>query len=258
MWCELSFPDLNNFISFYSQPCADQTSDQSTDACARLAHIQTSLHWSSGISRVLTGEKRGGRKGRLVARQGIQTPASILIKQICHKSFYKCPVGGYRGWWKHPIHAVSSPAGLKPRLLARLSVLTASDPLAICRVGCPAPRALCVLTLRRFNTEAGQKKEEGKKILPTRNSCSCALTAHRHKLKWKVTADGKGCVSLFVVHNCRVCLALRPHKQMRLCGQCWHGRCTCLALSCAFGCFFAPPPPLTAPLCEWKWVETVT
>lgn len=100
-----------------------------------------------------------------MAKQGIQTPASILIKQICHKSFYKCPVGGYRGWWKYPIHAVSSPAGLKPRLLARLSVLTASDPLAICRVGCPVPRGLCVLTLRRFNTEAGQKKEEGKKSL---------------------------------------------------------------------------------------------
>lgn len=71
-------------------------------------------------------------------------------------------MGGYRGWWKYPIHAVSSPAGLKPRLLARLSVLTASDPLAICRVGCPVPRALCVLTLRRFNTEAGQKKKRRK------------------------------------------------------------------------------------------------
>lgn len=99
------------------------------------------------------------RKDRLVAKEGIQTPASILIKQICHKSFYKCSAWGYRGWWKYPIHAVSSPAGLKPRLLARLSVLTASDPLAICRVGWPALRGLCVLTLRRFNTETGQEKK---------------------------------------------------------------------------------------------------
>lgn len=100
-------------------------------------------------------ERRKGWKERLLSEEGIQTPTSILIKQICHKSFYKCPVGGYRGWWKYPIHALSSPAGLKPRLLARLSVLTASDPLAICRVGWPSLRGLCVLTFRRFNSETG-------------------------------------------------------------------------------------------------------
>ncbi|CAB1440642.1 unnamed protein product [Pleuronectes platessa] len=40
--------------------------------------------------------------------------------------------------------------GLKPRLLARLSVLTASDPPAICRVGCPALRALCAGNLQEL------------------------------------------------------------------------------------------------------------
>lgn len=117
-----------------------------------------------------------------MAKEGIQTPASILIKQICHKSFYKCSAWGYRGWWKYPIHAVSSPAGLKPRLLARLSVLTASDPLAICRVGWPALRGLCVLTLRRFNTETGQekKKSKGERALP-HNSCSSSFTRHTNQ-----------------------------------------------------------------------------
>lgn len=31
---------------------------------------------------------------------GASPPASILIQQICHKSFYKCLAGGYRSQWK--------------------------------------------------------------------------------------------------------------------------------------------------------------
>lgn len=113
--------------------------------------------------------------------QGIQSPTSILIKQICHKSFYKCPVGGYRGQWKYPIHALSSPAGLKPRLLARLSVLTTSDPLAICRVGRPALRALCARDFRFKGKTAGQSK--GKSSSFTLGSSPFArYTSQRKKL----------------------------------------------------------------------------
>lgn len=124
-----------------------------------------------------------------MSEEGIQAPTSILIKQICHKSFYKRPVGGYRGWWKYPIHAVSSPAGLKPRLLARLSVLTASDPPAICRVGWPALRGLCVLTLRRFNSETDKKKIRRLRTPPhPTNSCSSSFARHTNqtvKSKWQ-------------------------------------------------------------------------
>ena len=79
--------------------------------------------------RISRHTKKEKKKKENSAQEVSQTPASILIKQICHKSFYKCPAGGYRAWWKRSIHALSSPTGLKPRLLARLSVLTASDPL---------------------------------------------------------------------------------------------------------------------------------
>lgn len=58
-------------------------------------------------------------------------------------------MGGYRGWWKYPIHALSSPAGQKPRLLARLSVLTASDPPGHLRGGLArAQGSLCAKPLR--------------------------------------------------------------------------------------------------------------
>lgn len=188
---------------------------------ASLTRIQTFLHrdqWS-----VDGGEERGRRKGRLVAKQGIQTPASILIKQICHKSFYKCPVGGYRGWWKYPIHAVSSPAGLKPRLLARLSVLTASDPLAICRVGCPVPRALCVLTLRRFNTEAEQKKKEegGKK--KSFHLVILVLVHSQHRAQLELKSDCGWQRPRYALSGAQLwlrgCLT-RLHKQTRRCGRC--------------------------------------
>lgn len=82
-------------------------------------------------------KSKGGEKTPVWGYHPPCPPTSILIKQICHKSFYKCPVGGFSVGWKYPIQPVSSPAGLKPRLLARLSVLTVSDPLAICRVGRP-------------------------------------------------------------------------------------------------------------------------
>lgn len=173
--------------------------------CFVLSHTGTKLKtwvWSNfssliGATDAFTGKttKNKQRKERLVSEEGIQTPTSILIKQICHKSFYKCPVGGYRGWWKYPIHAASSPAGLKPRLLARLSVLTASDPPAICRVGWPALRGLCVLTLRRFNSETDKKKKNLKvKDPPTppppppHNSCSSSFARHTNqtvKSKWQ-------------------------------------------------------------------------
>lgn len=173
---DLSFRNMNMLWSV--QPCVTclQFGKRSPDprvifsqVCIRLVlPPHTNINLSSPkaqwpVLHLQAGEKkkregRGG--GRLVSEEGIRTPTSILIKQICHKSFYKCPVGGYRGWWKYPIHALSSPAGLKPRLLARLSVLTASDPPAICRVGWPELRGLCVLTLRRRR----RRKKENLKV----------------------------------------------------------------------------------------------
>lgn len=113
-------------------------------------------------SDAFTGRTKRARKKDFCQGRGSQTPTSILIKQICHKSFYKCSAGGYSSWWKYPIHAGSSPTGLKSRLLARLSVLTASDPPAICRVGWPVLRGLCVPTLKRFSHKTDKKTKQYK------------------------------------------------------------------------------------------------
>ena len=89
----------------------------------------------------------------------IQPPHPILIKQICHKSFYKCPVGGYRSQWKCPYSDVLLPRGAgtpAPGSFKRAD-RQLSDPLAICREGRPAHRhgvfAIVSPNLRRFKSD---------------------------------------------------------------------------------------------------------
>lgn len=70
--------------------------------------------------------------------EGVHPLLSILIQQICHKSFHKCPVGGYRSQWKCPIQPNCAPVERQNQCLVHFSGLTASDHSAICGLGWPA------------------------------------------------------------------------------------------------------------------------
>lgn len=67
--------------------------------------------------------------------EGVYPLLSILIQQICHKSFYKCSMGGYRNWWKCPIQPACAPMERQHQRLVDSGGVTASDHPAICGVG---------------------------------------------------------------------------------------------------------------------------
>lgn len=97
-----------------------------------------------------------GRKGdRGKKRRVTKAPHPYWLNKFATNHFTNAQWGAYRGRGKYPIH-VSSPAGLRPRLLARLSVLTTSDPPAICSVGWPLLSHLCVLYFRRFKSKTSE------------------------------------------------------------------------------------------------------
>lgn len=102
------------------------------------------------------------RQGQLCT-EGVHPLLSILIQQICHKSFHKCPAGGYRRQWKCPIQPACAPAERQAQCLVHFSGLTAYDHSAICGVGWPVLiSSLCSFRSNKKKIESEPEIKEEK------------------------------------------------------------------------------------------------